>query len=63
MKKDEAPRTTAASGTTPYQPIITVSATCSAIWARLDPMSGRPSASVARAWVERGMRGAMVPEP
>ena len=51
MKKLEAPRTTAASDTTPYQPTITTSVTCSAIWASCAPASGRPSARVSRAWV------------
>jgi hypothetical protein len=50
MKKLVDPSTTAASSTTPYQPTMIVSVTCSAICARWLPISGRPSARVARAW-------------
>ena len=42
--------TSAASGSTPYQPIMTVSPTPMAMRARWLPISGRPSDSVAMTW-------------
>ena len=50
---------TAASASTPYQPSITVSVTCSAICAKWLPISGRPRTSRARAWAGYVRRGVM----
>jgi hypothetical protein len=46
--KNDAPSVTAASSSTPYQPIITVSVSEISVSANCPPISGPPMASVAR---------------